>query len=129
MATESPLIHDGSQTAASADLSAKQYYAVKITAARVTGLVSAATDLVYGILQNKPKSGQVCDVAIFGITKAVAGGSVTAGHLMGVNSSGQIVEFVTSSGNTAVGYAIESGSSAQVITMQYFTEVKISTAA
>ncbi len=85
-----------------------------------TGLVTAATDLVYGILQNKPKSGQACDVALFGVTKAVAGGSVTAGHLMGVASGGQIVELVTSSGNTAVGYALETGTSAQVITMELF---------
>jgi hypothetical protein len=128
MATESPFIHDGSQTTASADLSAKQFFAVKITAARVTGLVAAATDFVYGILQNKPKSGQVCDVAIFGITKAIAGGSVTAGHLMGVSSGGQIVEFVTSSGNTAVGYAIESGASAQIVTLYLFPETKITVA-
>ncbi len=129
MATQDPQLHDGGNVTASADLSAKQYFAVKITGSRVVGLPTAATDFVYGILQNKPKSGAACDVALFGITKAVAGGSVTAGHLMGVASGGAVVEFVTSSGNTAIGYALEAGVSAQVITMHFFPEVKISTAA
>lgn len=120
MATESPFLRDGSQTTASADLSAKQFYAVKITGARVVGLPTATTDLVYGILQNKPKSGDAADVAIFGICKALAGASLTAGSLVGVLSGGLIGTFTTSAGNMALGYAIEAAVSAQVFTMYMF---------
>jgi hypothetical protein len=129
MATESPFFRDGANTTAAADLSTKQFFAVKLTTtSRTTNIVAAATDLVYGILQNKPKSAQACDVCLFGITKAVAGGSVTAGHLMGVDTSGRIVEFATGAGNTAVGYTLETGVVSQVITMFFFPEVKISSA-
>jgi hypothetical protein len=120
MATQDPQIHDGGNLTASADLSSNQFFAVKITAGRQVGLVSAATDKAYGILQNKPKSAQAADVALFGITKAYAGGSVTAGHLLGVDTSGRVVEFVTSSGNMAVGYAIEAGQVSQNVTMFLF---------
>lgn len=117
MATDTPFLHDGSMTTASADLSAKQFYAVKITAARVVGLVAAVTDITYGILQNKPKSAQVCDVALFGIVKAVAGGSITAGDKLEVNSSGQVITYTTSGTACIIGQALETAVSAQVFTM------------
>lgn len=123
MATQDPQMHDGANTTASADLSGKQFYAVKITGSRVVGLTAAAADLTYGILQNKPSSGQACDVAIFGITKAVAGASITAGAKLMANSSGQIITFTTSAGAPCLGYAIETaGATLTVFTMHFFTQ-------
>lgn len=99
MATESPLIHDGSNTTASADLStglsgagsSGQFLAVKISGSRTVGLASSGGELIYGILQNKPATGQAADVGILGITKAVAGAVVTAGNMLMTDTSGRMV--------------------------------------
>jgi hypothetical protein len=117
MATESPLIHDGAQTTASGDMSAKQFYAVVLTAARVVGLPTSISALMYGVLQNKPKSGQVCDVALFGITKASAGGTITAGSLVEAQSGGQLFAYTAGASAPTLGYALEAASASQIFTM------------
>lgn len=119
MATEGPLIHDGSQTTAAADLSAKQFYGVKVTAARAVNLVAASTDVPYGVLQNKPTSGQAADVGVFGVTKVACGGTVTAGAKLMFNSSGQAIAWASGAGNTVIGTALEAGVSGQILTMFY----------
>lgn len=115
MATESPLIHDGSQTTAAADLSTKQFYAVKITAARAVNLASSGGEGIYGILQNKPASGDAADVGIIGVTKAIAGGTIAAGDLLMTDTSGKLI--TATSTNHAVGQALEAGVLNQIITM------------
>lgn len=118
-ATEGPLTHDGSQTTAGADLSAKQFYAVKLSAARAVNLMAASTDDCYGILQNKPTSGQAADVGIFGVSKAIAGAAISAGAKLMANSSGKVITFVGGSANTLVGWAIEAASAdTQIITIR-----------
>lgn len=59
---------------AGADLSAKQFYAVKLNSA---GEVVLAGDgeLSIGLLQNKPVSGEACEIDMDGISKAVMGGT------------------------------------------------------
>src|SRR5438094_724814 len=57
---------------ASADLSAKQYYGVKMhTVAMQVALNSSNKDRVIGVLQNKPKSGEPAEVALHGIRRAL----------------------------------------------------------
>jgi hypothetical protein len=116
MATEGPLIHDGSQTTAAADLSASQFYACKITAARSVNLASTGGEPIYGIIQNKPTSGQAVDVGILGVTKAVAGGSFSAGAALMTDTSGRLI---TQTGSThRVATAIEAATAAgQLITV------------
>lgn len=137
MSTESPLIHDGSQTVAAANYGngaglagsntggttggstgSGQYLAVMLTSAgRTSVIASVAGQQIYGILQNKPAAAQAADVGIFGVTKAVAGGTIAAGAALMVNASGQVVTW-TSTGNKAqIGYAIEAAVSGQVFTM------------
>ena len=98
MATEGPLIHDGSQTTANSNLSGPaatnpggtgstlagqngsgQFLIVKLVGARLVDLVTANSDTVYGVLQNKPAAGQAADNGISGITKLMAGGTIAAG--------------------------------------------------
>ena len=105
MATESPLIHDGSQTTAASDLSANQFYAVKVTGSRQVNLASSGGEDIYGILQNTPTSGQVADVGISGISKAVAGAAITAGAVVMTDSSGRLI--TRTSSNHGVGVALE----------------------
>lgn len=120
MATESPLIHDGSQTTAAADLSTGltgqggtgQFLAVKITGSRQVNVCTTG-DYIYGVLQNKPASGQAADVGILGVTKAMSGGTVTAGDYLSVDSSSR---FVTASSTFArVAVAIEGAAAASTV--------------
>lgn len=84
---------------AGADLSAKQYYAVKdTTTVNTVDVPSAATDDACGILQNKPKSGEAALVRHFGISEAVSDGSGTAiavGDYVGTNNAGKMVKKAT----------------------------------
>lgn len=117
MATESPLINDGNNTTAAADLSTKQFYAVKLTAARAVNLASANTDSIYGILQNKPKSGEAADVGIFGISKAVAGAAISAGAALMSDTAGKLI--TQTSTNPKVAIALEAaGAADQIITVK-----------
>jgi len=87
---------------AAADLSAKQYYAVKLSAADTVALVAAATDKVAGILVNKPKQGQAATVVTDGICECVSDGSGTAiavGDFVGPDSGGKMVKKATADFN------------------------------
>ena len=107
MAYDNSGIHFGQATAA-ADLSAKQFFAVKVTAANVVNLAGAG-DGPIGVLQNKPTSGQAADVLVFGMTKASAGAAIAAGAKVMVDSNGQ---FQTASGSAKyyVGTAVTAAS-------------------
>lgn len=116
MATEGPLIHDGSQTVANSNLAANQFYAVKITGQRLVDLASTGGEAIYGILQNKPTAGQAADVGILGVTKAAAGAAVSAGAALMTDSSGRLI--TATSTNHRVGVALEAASAAgQLITV------------
>lgn len=111
MATESGWAYDESYKAG-ADLSAKQFFAVELTAADTVGLVNAATDRVLGLLQNKPQAGQAAEVRILGISKAVSDGSVTAiavGDYVGPNAAGKMVK-KTLADNSVTGIAHDASS-------------------
>ncbi len=92
MATESPLIHDGSQTTAATDLSASQFYAVKIVGVRSVGLANAGGEAIYGVLQNKPGPAQACDVGLFGVSKAAVGAAVVAGSYLSTDNTGRFID-------------------------------------
>lgn len=115
MATYGPLIDDGSQNVAGSDLSAKQFYAIKLTAARTLDLANTGGEATYGVLQNKPTLGQAVDAGILGITKAVAGGTCTAGGPLMTDNTGRFVD--KTGGNITVLMAIEGATVAgQIIT-------------
>lgn len=85
---------------ASADLSAKQYYGVKMSGDLTVDVCAAVTDLVVGVLQGTPVSGQAADVAFSGVTKMLAGGTITAGQLVGVTNAGKAVAIVAGTDTT-----------------------------
>ena len=75
---------------AAGDLSTKQFYFVKLSAAHTVTVCAAATDKPIGVLQNKPNAaGQEAEVCVFGWTKVSSDGSVSAGHLIGTSGDGQ----------------------------------------
>jgi ABC-type uncharacterized transport system permease subunit len=116
MATEGPNIFDGSQTTAAVDLSASQFYCVKVTAARSVNLASTGGEAIYGVLQNKPTLGQPANVAIFGITKAASGAAFSAAAYLMTDSTGRLI---TATGtNHRVAQALEAATAAgQLITV------------
>ena len=74
---------------AGADLSAKQYYFVKLNSSGQAILCAAATDVPIGVLQNAPTSGQEAEVLIVGGTKLVASAAITLPAQIGTASSGK----------------------------------------
>jgi len=76
---------------AGADLSTKQYFFVKKSATD-DQCVIADTDgeVVLGVLQNKPNAAGVeAEVMVAGVSKIEAGEALTAGDLIGTDSSGK----------------------------------------
>ena len=122
MATEGPLVHDGSQTTANSDLStgkggqlgSGQFLAVKLVGARLVDLCGAG-DYAYGILQNKPAAGQAADVGIMGVTKAVCGGTIAAGDYLTPNASGQLIT-ATTTAQPRIAVAIEAATMSTIFT-------------
>jgi hypothetical protein len=125
MATEGFLLHDGGQCTAAVNLSqgaslsgfggSGQFLGVSITAARAVTNITASTTKPYGILQNDPTSGFVADVGVFGITKAVAGASITAGNQLMFDSSGRVITYTTPGTNEHVGIALEAATAANQV--------------
>jgi len=102
MAVEQRLISYGFP--ASADLSASQFCAVTINSSGNIALAAAGKNMD-GILQDKPNAlGQGGEVAMFGVSKALAGGTgFSAGDLLEVTTGGA---FQTLAGTTAVAKAV-----------------------
>ena len=130
MASESPLIHDGAQLTATANYynpgsalagpgGSGQFLGVIVSqSADRKATVAGAGVQIYGVLQNKPASAEVCDIGIFGITKAVAGASaVTHGKPQMTDSTGAFTDWVSGSANAQVGIALESAVSGQIFSM------------
>jgi len=92
---------------ASADLSSSQFLAVGVDGA-IAGTVLAAI----GSLQDTPAAGEDGSAAYQGRSKLKAGGAITAGALVGVNSTGYFVAI--SSGGINCGKALEAVSSGSV---------------
>lgn len=74
---------------ASADLSGKQYYFVKVSGSGTVDVCSGATDKPVGVLQNKPVSGQAAEIVVIGVTKVSSDAGLTAGNLIGTSADGQ----------------------------------------
>lgn len=74
---------------AGADLSGKQFYFVKLSAADTVAVCAAATDVPIGILQNKPASGEIAEVMCVGVSKVSADAALSVGNLVGTSADGQ----------------------------------------
>jgi len=104
---------------AGADLSAKQFYLVKMdTVAQQVVLGAAATDELIGILQNKPASGAAAEVANRSgdITKAAAGGAIAIGDKISSDAAGKCVA-VTGADDWIVGKALTACASGEIFSL------------
>lgn len=104
---------------AGADLSAKQYYFVKLSAANTVNVCSAITDIPIGILQNKPGSGEAATVCLFGISKVSADGTLAAGNLIGTSADSQADAIAAGSDTTVytMGQALEAAAAGDTVSM------------
>lgn len=87
MAYQKPLLEMSHE--ANADLSAKQFYFVKLATGGKVDVCSAATDKPYGVLQNAPTAGQTAVVCVIGCTKVNSDAALSVGNLIGTSGDGQ----------------------------------------
>jgi hypothetical protein len=73
---------------AGADLSAKQYYAVRLISADTVNVGTLGSKCV-GVLVNTPSSGHAAEVATAGKVKMIAGSAITAGDTVESDASGK----------------------------------------
>jgi len=121
MATEGPLIHDGSQTVADSSLTGninQQFLAVKATGNRTSGLANTGGEAITGILQNQPSLGQAVDIGILGVSKAQIGtGGVTADDQLQTEAA--TAKLITkSSTNAVVAIAVETAAAGTIGTVR-----------
>jgi len=79
------------------DLSGKQFYCVELSSNKTVDVPDAATDVIVGVLQNKPAAaGAACTIRTMGVTKVLVGtGDLTAGALWGTSSTGTAIAKTT----------------------------------
>lgn len=97
---------------AAADYSTKQYYAVDVSTTTVV-LASVAGQKVAGFLQNDPASGAAANVQLFGIAKAIYGGTVAAGDDIIVDADGKAIAAGNNTGYV-IGRALVAGSANEI---------------
>lgn len=96
---------------ADSDLSAKQYYILKISADDKVDIVTSSGDVPYGILLNEPDAdGKAAAVCIGGTCEVECGGTITQGQFVGCDSAGKAVA-KTTDGDHVIGVAINDGAS------------------
>lgn len=89
---------------------------VQSTSADLTAAVASASGAAsIGILQNKPKQGEACDIMNIGISKVVIGtGGLTAGQQYMAASDGSAIPYVVAGGNVPLGRAVKAGNSGEL---------------
>jgi hypothetical protein len=104
---------------AAADLSAKQYYFVKLNSSGQAALCAAATDKPIGILQNAPTAGQECEIVVSGGSKIVAGATLDEGNSIGTDSAGKAAVYAQGTDTTkyVVGQALTAGATGDICTV------------
>lgn len=107
-----------------------QYLFTKLSGDSAHVPVSNVTDIVSGVAQDHPKSGSALAVMSIGITKVVAGGTLTAGQLCGPNASGQAVSrdeafSGASYGTTVAGLVLEGASAGELATIRLLDPIQV----
>ena len=97
---------------AGADLSAKQWFVVKMAStAKEVVLNVLATTRGIGVLQNDPADGEPALVAINGAVRVATEASVSAGDFVAASTTGR-AKTTTTDGDEIVGIALEANSAA-----------------
>lgn len=93
---------------AGADLTSKEHFAVKFDANGDVILAAAATDKILGVLTREVgASAEPVGIAVEGLLKGVAGGTIAAGDFLTSDANGKLVA-TTTAGDIVIGQATES---------------------
>ncbi len=101
----------------SEDLSAKQFFIVQQDASGDIEVAEGATDLLVGVLQNAPTSGEQATYRFLGTSKVKLGGTVAIGDWVTTDSAGKGVA-TTTDGNIVIGKALDAGVDGDIIEVQ-----------
>ncbi len=93
------------------DMTAKKYYIVQLSATGDIEAGQGATDLLVGVLQNKPNVNEAALYRFAGTTKVVASAAIAVGALVTTTATGTAVTTVTDK-NVVVGRALEAAAAA-----------------
>jgi len=126
MATELPILNHG--TLAAADLSAKQYFGVKLSSSSGYAVCTTAGEQATGILQNDPESGEHCSVMLLGLSKASAGGTISYMDPLTVDASSEIVK-ADEATDFVIGFAMESAVDGDIFQMFVFPAGQVASTA
>jgi len=100
---------------AGADLSAKQFYFVEQASTGKVTVCNALGEKALGVVQNNPGNLQAANVAVQGVTKVIAGGTLVPGDLVNVSAAGKAV--VASSTYFIMGEVLVGGGDGEVVTI------------
>lgn len=106
---------------AGANLTGSRYRFVTLGTEDGTVVLAGANSRVLGVLQNAPNTGMAASVAIAGVAKVVAGGSISRGSLVRSDANGAAVAATLPSGTWSgstehvAGIALEAASAGQLV--------------
>lgn len=83
-------------------MTTKQYYIVQLDASGNIEVAEGATDLIVGVLQNKPAAGAAALVRFLGTSKVKAGGAINVGAWVTTDGNGKAVA-TTTDGDIVIG--------------------------
>ena len=115
MAASYPILTDSVE--AGANLSTNQFYVVSLQSDSTVDLFDTDTEYPYGVLQNKPTSGQVAEVMLIGRTKVEFGETVAVGNLIrSDNADGKVYIFAMDTDRTlyCFGICTEGGDAGEI---------------
>lgn len=117
MATQGSQIRES--MVAGADLSAKQFTFVKMNTTDRTVISATNADAAFGVLINKPASGEAATVVTHGrVIVEVGTGGLTAGDLVGADANGEAVTAATS--DIVLGICVDGASAGERATIDFF---------
>lgn len=101
------------------DLSSSQFLLVTMESDGEIDLADAETDIVLGVLQNKPEAGQAAKVMISGVSKVEAGETLAAGNLIHPATDGQAAVFAAGTDTTkySCGIVLEGAAAGELATV------------
>lgn len=88
-----------------------QYRGIKLTGAHQVGLATAASDIIVGIIQNKPqRAGEPATVGISGVTNVMSGAAFAAGVEIVVDGTSRFIAGATTGhGRKLISLGVSSG--------------------
>jgi hypothetical protein len=92
-------------------LTAKQFYIVQLDATGKIEVAEGATDLIVGVLQNAPDTGEQATYRFIGTTKVIAGGAIAIGAMVTTDANGKAVS-TTTDGDVCIGRHIGTAAAA-----------------